>query len=127
MSDQRLRRRSLALTSLIVLAATGVGIGAVAAISRAGPDDVATPRAHAAQSLATRVVNMPVDGMACISCAASIKQKLKSVEGVSDVEIIFAQRLFRITYFASRPDVPRRAAAAINSLGYKAGAPVQVQ
>lgn len=127
MSDQRLRRRSLAITSLLVLAVAGVGIGAVAAISRAGPEVVVTPRAHAAQSVATRVVDMQVDGMGCLACAASIKQKLKSVEGVKEVEIIFAQRLFRIGYFASRPDVPRRAAAAINSLGYKAGAPVQVQ
>lgn len=127
MSDQRLRRRSLALTSLIVLAVAGVGIGAVASISRVGPEDAATPRAHAAQSVATRVVNMPVDGMVCLSCAATIKQKLKALEGVSNVEIVFAQRLFRITYFANRPDVPRRAAAAINNLGYKAGAPVQIR
>lgn len=127
MSDPSPRRRSLALTSFVVLAVTGIGIGAVAAISRAEPKETATPRAYAAQNVATRVVNMPVSGMACLSCAATIKQKLKSVEGVRDVEVMFAQRLFKITYFASRTDVPRRAAAAINSLGYKAGTPVQVQ
>lgn len=127
MSDPSPRRRWLALGSLVVLAVTGVGIGAVAVVSRAEPEETATPRANAAQSIAMRVVNMPVTGMVCLSCAATIKQKLKAMEGVSDVEIVFTQRLFRITYFASRTDVPRRAAGAIDNLGYKAGAPVQVQ
>lgn len=78
----------------------------------------------AAQSTAVRTVAIPVQGMTCISCAARIKQHVKALPGVSNVEIVFAKRFVRVTYAANQPNLPGRAVASINALGYKAGTPV---
>ena len=72
----------------------------------------------------TKLASIPVEGMVCLSCAAAIKQKLKSLDGVQNAEVHFAERVVVVNYAASRPDIPLKAVAAINSLGYKARPPM---
>ncbi len=70
-----------------------------------------------------RAVSIPVEGMVCISCAATIKRTVKAIEGVTGVEVMLTKNSVEITYAPSRVS-PERVAAAINALGYKAGTPV---
>ena len=73
-----------------------------------------------------KTATIPVQGMACVSCAATVKRAVKTVDGVSDVEVSLAARSVRFTY-APAVASPERIADTINSLGYKAGAPVETK
>lgn len=74
----------------------------------------------------SRLATIPVEGMFCLSCAAAIKQKVKAIDGVQGTEVRFGEKVVVVNYRADRPDIPARAVAAINSLGYKARPPVGV-
>ncbi len=63
----------------------------------------------------------PVRGITCLSCAATIRQHLKAMPGISQVEVKFAERLMRVTYAANQPTLPVRIVSSINSLGYHVG------
>jgi len=65
---------------------------------------------------------VPVDGMACVACAASVKSAVKALPGVVGVEVNLEKRNARVTYFASLL-TPDRIVAAIDKLGYTAGMP----
>lgn len=80
--------------------------------------------AAAAKSVDARLASIPVEGMVCLSCVATIKQKLKAIPGVQDAEVRLAQKVVILNYRADQPDVPTKAAAAIDDLGYKAGKPM---
>jgi copper chaperone CopZ len=82
-------------------------------------------RVVAAQGEVKTVV-IPVEGMACIACAASVKRALKSIDGVSEVEVNLAQRVARVTYAPAKV-APDRLVTAINKLGYRAGTPKEVE
>lgn len=68
-------------------------------------------------------VTIPVDGMACDSCAARIRKNLAGIDGVATATVSFDERRAVIQYDARKLE-PKRLAAAINGLGFKAGAPV---
>lgn len=70
------------------------------------------------------MISIPVEGMACISCAAYVKRTVKAVEGVSDVEVSLTTRTVRLTYDPAVVS-PEDVAAAIEALGYSAGSPVE--
>ncbi len=83
------------------------------------------PAAHAATAPAEpgtgiRTATIPVEGMACVSCAASVKRTVKAINGVSDAEVSLVARTVRVTYAPDRLSLDR-VVAAINRLGYKAG------
>lgn len=73
-----------------------------------------------------KTVTIPVEGMACMSCAATVKRAVKAINGVSDVQVNLVGRSVRLAY---TPGVasPERIAAAITSLGYRAGLPMEVK
>ena len=105
----------LPLAALLVFA--GLPRQALAAEASAA---VAEPTTEAKPSL--RVVEIPVEGMGCISCAASIKHAVKNLTGVLRVEVSLEKRNARVTYFANLL-APDRIVAAIDKLGYTAGTP----
>jgi copper chaperone CopZ len=73
-----------------------------------------------------KTVVIPVQGMVCVACAGTVKAALKSINGVSRVEVSLEKRTAEITYApekASRDQL----IAAINKAGYKAGTPKEVQ
>ena len=81
-----------------------------------------TARPPARASTQTAAVTIPIEGMSCAACVARVKQTLKSMDGVRQVEVRLAERDTRVRYEGTKV-TPERLAAAINKLGYKAGAP----
>lgn len=79
--------------------------------------------AAAAQS---KTVVIPVQGMVCVACAGTVKAALKSVSGVSRVEVSLEKRTAHVTYAPEKLS-PYELAAAIDKAGYKAGLPKGVQ
>jgi len=77
------------------------------------------------KAVGTTVV-VPVTGMSCVSCAATIKQTVKNIDGVSNVEVSLAARTMRVTYAPAHVS-PDRIVAAVNALGYQAGIPVEAK
>ena len=69
-----------------------------------------------------KVADIPVDGMACVACAASIKSAVKALPGVVGVEVSLEKRNARVTYFTNLL-TPDRIVAAIDKLGYTAAMP----
>ena len=69
-----------------------------------------------------KVVDIPVDGIGCVACAASVKSAMKALPGVVGVEVNLEKRNARVTYLANIL-TPDRIVAAIDRLGYTAGMP----
>jgi copper chaperone CopZ len=100
--------------ALFVLGSLGLGLGT---------------RALAAQPAAKgdlKTVVIPVEGMACIACAASVKRALKAIDGVSGVEVNLERRTAQVTYVSGKV-APERLVEVINKLGYRAGTPREAQ
>ena len=73
-----------------------------------------------------KTVTIPVEGMVCISCAATVKRTLKALSGVSRVEVDLEKRAAEVTYAADKLSTDR-IIAAVNKLGYKAGLPKEAE
>lgn len=69
-----------------------------------------------------RTVVIPVEGMSCSACAASVKKTLTAKDGVSKVEVNLAERTVRVRFDPDKIS-PDRLASAINDLGYRASPP----
>ena len=106
------RRRVLILAGAVFLVGPAHDVRAASA-SGAASD---------AQPVALKTVVIPVDGMACFACAAAVKDRIKSLAGVSHVDVSLAKGGAGVTY---EPDKlsPDTIVAAINALGYKAETP----
>ena len=78
--------------------------------------------ALAADNPAIKTVMIPVEGMSCAACAARVKKTLKEMPGVQAVELNLEHRNAQVRYVDGQVS-PERLVAAINQLGYKAGAP----
>ena len=123
MTDLNRTARSLAYGRrlLLVLAGTLLLCGA--------PGDVLAVGASAAVNNvqpSLKTVDIPVEGMSCVVCAATIRKTVRSLGGVSRVEVSLEKRTARVTYAAGRIS-PDRIAAAVDELGYKAGTPREVE
>jgi copper ion binding protein len=112
--QNRLRGTLLAV-AVVVLA----GVAFSVACQREQP-----PIARNANSEEKEMTNItvPVEGMSCGACAAQVRKKLKAIEGVRNVHVNLEQRNASIE-FESGKVAPEQLTAAINELGYKAGAP----
>ena len=75
------------------------------------------------KAVQTVTVSIPVEGMSCESCVASVKQAAKGIDGVRRAEVDLAGRRARVEYVEGRTS-PEQISAAIRHLGYKTGAPV---
>jgi len=80
----------------------------------------------AAPAAQVKTVVIPVQGMVCVACAATVKRALKSVDGVSQVEVNLEKRAAQVTYAPDKVS-PDRLVAAINKAGYTAGIPKEVE
>jgi copper ion binding protein len=96
-----------------------LGVGAVSCSEQ--------PRAQERQealTAATSIVTLPIQGMSCGSCVASVKRTVKALDGVTNVEVSLAERQARISYDKGKIS-PDQIAAAIRELGYRTGPPVR--
>ena len=82
--------------------------------NKAAQSDDATP---------AQTVSIPVEGMSCASCAASVKRTAEALNGVRVAEVDLAKRRARIEYIEAKTS-PEQIAAAIEELGYKTGSPI---
>lgn len=71
-------------------------------------------------ALQLQTVRIPVEGMSCVSCAASVKRALKGIEGVQQVEVSLENREAVVRFFPEKV-TSDRLESAVNGLGYKAG------
>lgn len=67
-------------------------------------------------------VKMPVDGMVCSACQSKVKNTIKSIEGVSDVEVNLEKKFALFTYDPQKLKV-EQVQKAVNDNGFKAGKP----
>lgn len=115
--------RSYAKWMMLVLA------GAFLLLGSPGRDPVLAAEAPATPPTSKAVLKtvvIPVEGMACVACAANVKRTIKALDGVSNVEVSLGTRSARVTYVPDKSS-PDRIAAAIDQLGYKAGTPQEIQ
>lgn len=101
--------------TVILLVAVGLGAGFFVH-ARQGRAQLSVPQPG------TSVVTIPVEGMSCVSCAATVRKALQSIEGVTEVEVSLEHRAARVRYI-DRKISPDQLVAAVNHLGYRAGAP----
>lgn len=66
---------------------------------------------------------IPIEGMSCNACVASIKKKLKSLDGLEEVNVSLEQRNATV-FYEEGSMTAQQIQEAINELGYKAGEPV---
>lgn len=65
-------------------------------------------------------LTIPIEGMTCGACVASVKKKLNSLEGLEEVEVSLEHRTATVFYEEGNI-TPQQVQDAINELGYKAG------
>jgi copper ion binding protein len=71
-------------------------------------------------------VNIPIEGMSCMSCVANVRKTLSNMDGVTEVKVSLQDKNATVTF------VPEKASTeqlqkAINQLGYKAGNPQEIK
>jgi copper chaperone CopZ len=113
--------RSMTRGPILVFAALIVLSGLSGQVLAAEASTTVTQSATQAKS-SLRVVEIPVEGMACVACAASVKSAVKNLNGVVGVEVSLEKRNARVTYSANLL-TPDQIVAAIDKLGYSAGSP----
>ncbi|HET8855428.1 MAG TPA: heavy metal-associated domain-containing protein [Salinimicrobium sp.] len=79
-----------------------------------------TQQDSSVQNLTKTVI--PIEGMTCNACVATIKKKLSSMEDIKEVEVSLAHRSATV-YYEEGKITPQQVQDSINKLGYKAGAP----
>ncbi len=107
--------------ALLVLAGAMVLLGSLPPELAAGAASL-----QAGRKIQLKTVVIPVEGMVCVACSATVKRALKSIDGVSNVEVSLEKRTAQVTYAPDKLS-PDRLVAAINRAGYKAGTPKEVE
>lgn len=72
-----------------------------------------------------KFIEIPIEGMSCMSCVASVKKTLSAIDGVKNVTVSLKDKNARIKYDTQKVS-PKELAEAINKLGYKAGEPKEL-
>ena len=67
--------------------------------------------------------SIPIEGMTCNACVASIKKELKSLDALESVEVSLQHRNATV-FYKEGTITPQQIQDAINEIGYKAGEPV---
>jgi copper chaperone len=103
-----------------------IGVVVLLGVGALGYSFLSQPKAHGRQenqAIPTRTVVLPVEGMSCGSCVASVKRTVKALDGVTGIEVSLETRQARVHYQEDKV-TPDRIAAAIRELGYKTGEPM---
>lgn len=72
-----------------------------------------------------KFIEIPIEGMSCMSCVANVKKTLSAIDGVKNVTVSLKDKNARIKYDTQKVS-PKVLAEAINKLGYKAGEPKEL-
>jgi len=71
---------------------------------------------------AIQKAKMPVDGMTCSACQSNVKKAIKSIDGVSEVEVSLEKKFAYFTFDPNKVKV-EQVQKAVNDKGYTAGKP----
>jgi copper chaperone CopZ len=88
-------------------------------------EEKATPKEQAKQVVMIKV-KITVDGMTCSACQSNVKKTIKSIDGVSDVEVNLEKRFAYFTYDPQKVKTDQ-VQKAVNDKGYTAGKPQEVK
>lgn len=109
----------MALTALVL--SLGLAVGGCSS-----PRSAQQSQAHTAQTpAAMKTVRIPVEGMSCSACVASIKTALSELDGVFRVDVDLGQRVARVQFSPAKVS-SAAIVAKINDLGYRAGPATEV-
>lgn len=115
-------------TPVLVLVLCVVGatpLAGAAATAEAPSAGAGAAGAAAREQTNLKTVVIPVEGMTCIACLATVKKTLAAIDGVTDVRVSLVERSARVRFDSSRVS-PARLVDAIDKLGYRAGVPAEV-
>ncbi len=73
-----------------------------------------------------QTVKMPVDGMVCNACQSNVKKTIKSIDGVTDVEVNLEKKFAVFTYDPKKVKV-EQVQKAVNDKGFETGKPQEVK
>lgn len=71
-------------------------------------------------------VQMSVDGMVCNACQSKVKKAIKSIDGVTNVEVSLENKYALFTYEPQKVKI-EQVQKAVNDKGYAAGKPQEVK
>lgn len=71
-------------------------------------------------------VKMPVNGVVCSACQSNVKKTIKSVDGVTDVEVNLEKKFAVFTYDPKKVKI-EQVQKAVNEKGFEAGKPQEVK
>ena len=74
------------------------------------------------QIVTVQKIKIPVEGMSCSACQANVKKTIKSMNGVTAVEVSLENKMAYVTYDSLKLK-SEQIQEAINNKGYKAGKP----
>ena len=88
-------------------------------------EEKTTPKEQT-KKIVMQTVKMPVNGMVCNACQSNVKKTIKSVDGVTDVEVSLAEKFAVFTYDPKKIKV-EEVQKTVNDKGFEAGKPQKVK
>jgi copper ion binding protein len=72
-----------------------------------------------------KTIEIPIEGMSCMSCVANVKQTLSNIDGVREVNVSLKEKKATVK-FDNEKITQEQLVAAINKIGYTAGKPKEL-
>ena len=85
----------------------------------------ATPKEQT-KTVVMQKVKMPVDGMVCNACQSNVKKTIKSIDGITDVEVNLEKKFALFTYDTQKVKI-EQVQKAVNDKGFTAGKPQEIK
>ncbi len=87
-------------------------------------EEKTTPKEQTKQAM--QMAKMPVDGMVCNACQSNVKKTIKSIDGVTDVEVNLEKKFAVFTFHPKKVKV-EHVQKAVTDKGFPAGKPQEVK
>ena len=117
-------KKSLFLKASAIIYMT-IALAATSCAQKENKQQRATPEAQTKQVMMQKA-KMPVDGMVCNACQSNVKKTIKSVPGVTDVEVNLEKK-FAVFSYDPQKLTPEEVQKAVNKKGFTAGKPEQTK
>lgn len=118
-------RKTSILKTAIALLVTFIAFSTSSCAQQPKKDEKTTPKEQTKQ-VVMKTVKMPVNGMVCSACQSHVKKTIKSVDGVTDVEVNLEKK-FAVFTFDSKKVKIEQVQKAVNDKGFEAGKPQEIK
>ena len=98
---------------------------AITSCAQQKKEDKTTPAEQTKQG-DMQTVKMPVNGMVCNACQSNVKKTIKSLDGVSDVEVNLEKKFAVFTYDPKKVKA-EQVQKAVKDKGFEAGTPAAIK